>query len=91
MRFTVAGFTLLGAAIASSQASTQCKTYPGDSAWPSTTEWNYLNKTVGGRLVKTVPLGSPCHGSTYDSATCGSLREQWQAEKIQYVPTTLIL
>lgn len=91
MRFTFAGFTVFCAAVASSQASTQCKTFPGDSAWPSTTEWSSFNQTVDGRLIKTVPLGSPCHGSAYDSATCESLQEQWQTEKIQYVPTMLVL
>lgn len=93
MRSTVFGFTLLGAALVSGQAPptsrppptppTPCKVFPGDKAWPSQTEWSNLNSTVGGRLVATVPLGAPCHGASFSNATCESLKEQWQFEKIQ--------
>lgn len=83
MRFTSIGFTLLSAAAASSGASSQCKTFPGDKTWPSNSEWNSLNKTVAGRLVATVPLGAPCHGPAFSEDVCKNLREQWQFEKIQ--------
>lgn len=87
MRSTVLGFTLLGAALVSGQAPptppTPCKAFPGDKVWPSQTEWSNLNSTVGGRLVATVPLGAPCHGASFNDATCESLKEQWQFEKIQ--------
>lgn len=83
MRFAVAGVTLLGVAIASGQPSSDCKTFPGDRAWPSSSEWSSFNRTVGGRLVATVPLGTPCHGVTFDNAACASLKDQWQFEKIQ--------
>lgn len=63
----------------------QCKSFPGDKSWPSTTDWSSFNKTINGRLVATVPLGTPCHGSAYNSATCENLKSQWQTEQIQYV------
>jgi hypothetical protein len=91
MRFTVLGLAFFGAALVSGQPSTQCKTFPGDKTWPSTTEWNKLNSTVGGRLVATVPLGAPCHGASFNNATCESLKEQWQSEKIQYVINVLFV
>ena len=84
MRFTIVGCALLGATV-SGQTSAKCKTFPGDTTWPSKADWNTLNSTVGGRLIATVPLGAPCHGSNFNNATCNSLKEQWQYEKIQYV------
>ncbi|KAK7914381.1 hypothetical protein PG985_012084 [Apiospora marii] len=54
-----------------------CKCFPGDACWPSEADWAALNDTVGGRLVATVPLGSPCHDPTYDEEACASLRDQW--------------
>jgi hypothetical protein len=64
-------------------SSAGCKAFPGDQAWPSTADWDAFNQTVGGRLVATVPLGTPCHGSTFDNATCEDLKSKWQAEEIQ--------
>ncbi|KAL0938639.1 FAD binding domain-containing protein [Colletotrichum truncatum] len=54
-----------------------CKYLPGDEGWPSQDTWAKLNKTVGGRLVATVPLGTPCHGESYDAAECARLQEEW--------------
>jgi hypothetical protein len=65
--------------------SSNCRCFPGDGCWPSDYEWSALNATVNGRLIKTVPLGSPCHGDAYDAALCASLQEKWQFEEIQYV------
>ena len=62
-----------------------CKAFPGDKEWPSKNEWDAFNATVGGRLVATVPLGAPCHGSGFDNSTCEYLKSQWQSEGIQYV------
>ncbi|KAH8652522.1 hypothetical protein BX600DRAFT_418016 [Xylariales sp. PMI_506] len=77
--FTVLSSWLLGAAAAGSSG---CKCFPGDSCWPSRSEWNALNKAVGGRLVATVPLGTPCHDPNYDEATCEYLQSQWHFEEI---------
>lgn len=63
----------------------RCKCLPGDSCWPDRGEWGALNSTVGGRLIETVPLGSPCHldHGSYDEERCQQLRDEWQYSGIQ--------
>ncbi|KAI9651893.1 MAG: hypothetical protein M1831_007515 [Alyxoria varia] len=60
----------------------QCRYLPGDEGWPSRTEWSKLNDTVGGKLIGTVPLGSPCHDPTYDAAQCAQLESTWPTPQI---------
>ncbi|RYN18506.1 hypothetical protein AA0115_g11279 [Alternaria tenuissima] len=83
--------TLLSVVSATNPTPNRCKSFPGDKSWPSQSDWNSLNKTVGGRLVATVPLGAPCHGSTFDNATCESLKSQWQYEKIHYESSSSVM
>ncbi|KAJ5195451.1 uncharacterized protein N7498_008889 [Penicillium cinerascens] len=64
-------------ALASTVVAHQCHCLPGDSCWPSTSSWSSLNQTVGGRLVATVPIGTPCHGAAYNAAACATLRSDW--------------
>jgi hypothetical protein len=86
MHLTVVAATLFSALTANAQpAASGCKTFPGDKAWPAKPEWDAFNRTVNGRLVATVPLGTPCHGASFNNATCENLKSQWQTEKIQYV------
>ncbi|KAH8654952.1 putative isoamyl alcohol oxidase [Tricladium varicosporioides] len=54
-----------------------CRCLPGDSCWPSSFDWTSLNATVGGRLIATAPLGSPCHDPTFDATKCGILQTEW--------------
>ncbi|KAK0385546.1 hypothetical protein NLU13_6725 [Sarocladium strictum] len=54
-----------------------CRCLPGDACWPSVQEWQRLNQTVDGRLVATVPIGSPCHDPHYDEAACKQLQDDW--------------
>lgn len=60
-----------------------CKCFPGDPCWPSPTEWSTLNETAQGRLITTVPLGSPCHDPTFDAEKCQRLQSQWQYSEVQ--------
>lgn len=60
-----------------------CKCFPGDACWPSETQWNALNITVQGRLIATVPLGSPCHDPDYDADKCAELQSRWQYSEVQ--------
>ncbi|KAL5113544.1 hypothetical protein ACEQ8H_008583 [Pleosporales sp. CAS-2024a] len=91
MQFTAVrvAIRLVGAisviALASPAKSSHCKTFPGDAAWPLQPEWDAFNQTVGGRLIATVPLGTPCHGDAFNKATCETLQSQWQTEQIQCV------
>ena len=62
-----------------------CYCFPGDSCWPSTSAWAQLNTTVGGRLIATVPIGTPCHDPNYDAAACIALQGQWTLPQTQQV------
>lgn len=72
---------------ASEAASTTCKCFPGDSCWPSDDSWATLNETVGGRLIKTVPLARTCHDPVFDNATCSTLQDGWENPTTQSVPS----
>lgn len=63
-----------------SQSRSACRCFPGDACWPSAATWKSFNDTVGGRLIATVPLASPCHHDAfapYDAGACQSLQAQW--------------
>ncbi|KAI7779512.1 FAD-linked oxidoreductase YvdP [Diaporthe eres] len=61
--------------------SRTCRCYPGDQCWPSATDWESFNQTLGGKLIRTVPIASPCHdtfpGVKYDAATCANIQANW--------------
>ncbi|KAJ5972923.1 uncharacterized protein N7479_002841 [Penicillium vulpinum] len=64
-------------ALAAPTIASDCHCLPSDSCWPTPSAWASLNSTVGGRLVATVPIGSPCHVPNYDAAACAALRANW--------------
>jgi hypothetical protein len=64
---------------------TSCHCLPEDSCWPASNKWDALNSTVGGRLIATVPIGSPCHDPNYDAAACAALQADWNYPQTQYV------
>lgn len=70
------------ALVGASQAS-KCRCLPGDACWPSTAVWNSLNSTVGGQLIATVPIGSPCHDPNYDADVCAELQDEWSLPQLQ--------
>ncbi|GKZ23184.1 hypothetical protein AbraIFM66951_000728 [Aspergillus brasiliensis] len=60
-------------------AAANCKTAPGDAAWPSVEEWSALNQSIGGTLIRTTPAASSCYagnplGSSYN---CSSVKDHW--------------
>lgn len=69
----------------SSFCNSTCKTLPGDLDWPKQEEWSELNKTVGGRLIATVPVASACHNPTFNSDICDELKIDWLTANPQYV------
>ncbi|KAK6074152.1 FAD binding domain-containing protein [Seiridium cupressi] len=78
MYVQLVSIVLLGtAAAASSNTSGGCKCFPGDACWPTQSDWDQFNSTVAGRLIATVPLGSPCHDPIYDAELCAALQSQW--------------
>ena len=51
--------------------SPTCKAYPGTPEWPLEEDWNQLNKTLDGALLKPSPAASACYnGTNYDSKQC---------------------
>ncbi|KAF0636494.1 hypothetical protein FPSE5266_02824 [Fusarium pseudograminearum] len=80
-KFLISSLLALAAG-ASAAAKESCKCFPGDSCWPSDAEWSRLNSTVGGRLVATVPLGSPCHDPTYNAEECKNLQSEWHYSSV---------
>lgn len=71
-------------ATATLASDSQCRCLPGDDCWPSLSTWDSLNSTVSGRLVATVPIGSPCHAPTYDAKLCSAVRSNWTHPALQY-------
>lgn len=71
-----------------------CKTTPSDSSWPSRAEWNSLNRTIDGELLRTVPVASACSsGNPFGSTvSCEVATDNWsngtwhsqQPESIDY-------
>ncbi|KAF5541115.1 isoamyl alcohol oxidase [Fusarium napiforme] len=62
----------------SSATSASCRCLPSDKCWPADSVWAKFNTTVNGALIKTVPLGSPCHDPNYDEAACAAVKDSWK-------------
>lgn len=62
---------------ANSSCKATCRYLPGDPKWPDEKTWSSLNRTVGGKLIRGVPLGQPCYAPGYDSETCSRVQEEW--------------
>lgn len=60
-----------------STKNASCHCFPGDTCWPTREQWSRFNDTVNGRLVATVPLATPCHGTSYDARACQTLQDKW--------------
>ncbi|KLJ07556.1 hypothetical protein EMPG_16971 [Blastomyces silverae] len=58
-----------------------CKCSPDDTCWPSPREWQTLNNTINGKLIRAVPPGAACYKSqpTYDPTVCSSILAQWHS------------
>ncbi|KFY78340.1 hypothetical protein V499_02483 [Pseudogymnoascus sp. VKM F-103] len=67
---------LLGASKAVAET---CKCAPSDLCWPSTVEWDALNNTVSGRLIRSRAPGSVCYPSepNYDETSCNVVIANW--------------
>ena len=77
---SLAALALMGVLRIAHATNSFCKSIPGDPGWPTSTKWEHLNKTIDGRLIKTVPLGSVCHKTPfgdYNEAECQDLKAAW--------------
>lgn len=61
-----------------------CRCFPGDGCWPSVSTWNAFNQSIDGRLIKSVPLATPCHTPNYDENECETLKDGWFKTDEQY-------
>lgn len=61
------------------QTPSNCKAFPGDAAWPSVGDWNALNSTLHGALLKPIPISAVCHASwpQYDADACLDIYNNW--------------
>lgn len=66
-----------------------CRYLPSDPQWPNAAAWKSLNSSVGGRLIATVPIGTPCHDPKYNKAVCAQLQSNWELPQTQFVAPTL--
>lgn len=82
---------LISSKLPPASASTSCRALPGDLAWPSLLEWQTLNATVNGRLVATVPLGSPCHDPNYNETECAYLQSQWLFPQLHFPSSSSVM
>lgn len=83
--FSRAAFVSWLLAVPLASASSACRCFPSDACWPSDILWSQFNKTIEGRLIKTVPLGVPCHAPNYNAETCEVLKDGWLLPEEQYV------
>lgn len=74
-----------------SQPLSHCRYLPGDAEWPSSRDWANLNLTIEGRLIKTVPLGAPCHDPKFDGAVCARYQASWTFPYLQYVTSSILM
>ena len=53
----------------------KCKVLPEDAAWPNKEQWDQLNATVSGNLLKPYPVGAACYldRPEYNETTCAYL------------------
>ena len=64
---------------ATTKSSQFCKITPFDKEWPSVEEWSSLNISIGGALLKTVPVASSCYdGNPFSSShPCDEVENDW--------------
>ncbi|KAL7942698.1 hypothetical protein V8C42DRAFT_331663 [Trichoderma barbatum] len=68
-----------------------CRYLPGDSNYPSAATWKSLNTTVKGRLIATVPIGTPCHNPKYNQGTCAALQSAWGLPQTHYTTSSSLM
>ncbi|KAI1121207.1 hypothetical protein F5Y10DRAFT_288756 [Nemania abortiva] len=57
----------------------RCKVTPSDSAWPSSLEWQKLNSSLGGSMLRTTPAASSCYADNPFGAleSCDDVSYGW--------------
>ncbi|KAL5090704.1 hypothetical protein Trisim1_004013 [Trichoderma cf. simile WF8] len=68
-----------------------CRYLPSDPQWPNAAAWKSLNSSVGGRLIATVPIGTPCHDPKYNKAVCSQLQANWELPQTHYTTSSSVM
>jgi hypothetical protein len=82
---TLFGFGSTNDSTSSKRSSWSCKTVPGSALWPIGIVWDVFDLLLGGALIKTVPLASPCYDDwgNYNEAECAVITDQWTNSTLQ--------
>ncbi|KAJ5470348.1 hypothetical protein N7530_007705, partial [Penicillium desertorum] len=92
MFFRASFIASLLAVLPEASASSACRCLPDDATcWPTNAEWSQFNETIDGRLVKTVPLGTPCHDPNYNAEACAVLKDGWLLPEQHYETSSSIM
>ncbi|KAL2269319.1 hypothetical protein VTJ83DRAFT_1503 [Remersonia thermophila] len=54
-----------------------CKAVPGTPGWPSPSEWQSFNATLGGRLLQPNPPAAVCHAAGFNTTACKAIVKGW--------------
>lgn len=76
---------------ATQEFQVQCRCFPGDTCWPTEEDWHAFNRSVQGRLIRTIPIGSVCHGDTFDADQCDQLQAAWEVPQTHYQSSSSIM
>lgn len=79
------------AILCTGQAPKDCRCFPGDTCWPTLSDWDRLNETLDGKLVATVPLAAPCHDPIHNKTRCQVLRDNWQWPREHYESSSSVM
>jgi hypothetical protein len=65
----------------------ECKAFPGDSNYPREFVWSIFDSLLGGALIKTTPVASPCYKESqwnnYDEAKCEDVSARFTTADLQ--------
>lgn len=83
----VYGFWGAGTGRTTNTSSPNCKLMPGDAEWPSDSQWQDFNNSLGGALIQGVPTAAVCYPDwpQYDEARCAEVTELWTDPEWQSV------
>lgn len=57
---------------------------PGENCWPSEAVWNDFSSSIGGRLIKSVPVAASCYeGPLKDEKQCAHVNSMWPQQEFQ--------
>ncbi|KAF9884909.1 hypothetical protein FE257_000900 [Aspergillus nanangensis] len=72
------------ASIQRNTANISCRYLPVDKEWPGSTDWDALNITVGGNLLRGEPLAQSCYQPHENLAKCAEIRKSWGFDSLYF-------